>query len=54
MSLQIVSCPECGAPAEITDTYTVEAHVKRGTEQLIHVRIACVNKHYLNLPMDML
>lgn len=45
--LQLTSCPECDAPAEITDR-TVLASTDGPIE---HVKIRCINRHWFLLPL---
>jgi hypothetical protein len=47
-ALRMAGCPECGAPAEVTDEGTVAS-----TDGLISlVRTLCVRRHWFLLPAD--
>jgi hypothetical protein len=44
--MDTTTCPECGAPAEVTDRFALE-----GTDGPIeHVRLQCVGRHWFLLP----
>jgi hypothetical protein len=44
--MDTTTCPECGAPAEVTDRFALE-----GTDGPIeHVRVQCVRRHWFLLP----
>jgi hypothetical protein len=44
--MDITGCPECGAPAEITDRCVLVS-----TSGLLeHVRVECVNRHWFLMP----
>jgi hypothetical protein len=46
--LEIISCPQCGAPAEITQRFWLDS--TDGPIQ--HLRIICVSKHWLTPRSD--
>jgi hypothetical protein len=49
-SMDLTTCPECGAPAEVRDR-----HVLESTDGPIeHARIRCVQRHYFFLPVEQL
>ncbi len=49
-SLDLVSCPECGAPAEVA-----RRDVHASTDGPIeHVIVRCVDRHWFNMPAWML
>lgn len=43
--MDITSCPECGAPAEITDRCALEST----SGPVEHVRVECANRHWFLL-----
>jgi hypothetical protein len=44
--LQIVTCPKCLAPAEITDRFVLES-----TDGPVeHITVSCVQRHRFTLP----
>jgi hypothetical protein len=46
----LVECPACGLPAGITDRFVLNG----APEPVEHVKIACVNRHWFTLPVDLL
>lgn len=44
MTMDLTGCPECGAPAEVVDRYSLPA---AGSPPVEHVATACVNRHHL-------
>ena len=46
----LVECPACGLPAEITDRFVLNG----APEPVEHVKVACVNRHWFTLPVDLL
>ena len=50
MELDLVVCPECGAPAEVVDRFTLQ-----GTDGPVeHVKVACLARHWFLLPVTSL
>jgi hypothetical protein len=48
--MDLTTCPECGAPAEVRDR-----HVLESTDGPIeHARIGCLQRHYFFLPLEQL
>jgi hypothetical protein len=48
--LTLTFCPECEAPAEVTDRFSLPS-----TEGPVdHVALACAAGHHLRMPSDML
>jgi hypothetical protein len=48
--MDLTTCPECGAPAEVRDR-----HVLESTDGPIeHARIRCLQRHYFFLPLEQL
>ena len=46
--LTLTSCPQCGAPAEITDSFTLAS-----TDGPIpHVAVWCVSGHHFRMPAE--
>ncbi len=46
IELDLVVCPECGAPAEVLDRFTLG-----GTGGAVeHVKVACLARHWFLLP----
>jgi hypothetical protein len=46
--MDLTTCPECGAPAEVRDR-----HVLESTDGPIeHARIRCVQRHFFFLPLE--
>ena len=48
--MDTTSCPECGAPAEITDRVVLESTAG----PMEHVRVTCARRHWFLLPVEML
>jgi hypothetical protein len=48
--LTIVSCPQCGHPAEIIDRFVLES--TDGPAE--HVRVLCLARHHFMLPTEAL
>lgn len=46
--MELVACPECGAPAVVVDRYRLDA---AGSEPVEHVATACVNRHNLTVTL---
>jgi hypothetical protein len=40
--MDATTCPECGAPAEVTDRFTLEST----DGPMEHVRVMCVRRHW--------
>lgn len=48
--MDLTTCPECGAPAEVRDR-----HVLDSTDGPVeHARIRCVQRHHFFLPVERL
>jgi hypothetical protein len=48
--MDMTSCPECGAPAEVVDR-----HVLESTDGPIeHARVRCVQRHHFFMPISRL
>ena len=48
--ISLMSCPECGVPAEVTDRFSL-----LGTGGPVeHLAVQCVDGHHLRMPADML
>jgi hypothetical protein len=48
--LRLIFCPECDAPAEVTDRFSLPS-----TDGPVdHVALACVAGHHFRMPADML
>jgi hypothetical protein len=48
--MDATTCPECGAPAEITDRWAVEST----GGPMEHVRLQCVRRHWFLMPTALL
>ena len=48
--MDLTTCPECGAPAEVRDRHVLES--TDGTIE--HARIGCLRRHYFFLPLEQL
>ena len=48
--LTLTSCPECGAPAEITECFTLAST----DGPVAHVAVSCLADHHYRLPADKL
>jgi len=48
--LTVISCPECGVPAEITDRFSLPST----DGPVAHVATSCASGHHLRMPTDML
>lgn len=48
--LDLVGCPECGAPAEVVDHFVL--HSTNGPVE--HVKVQCVSRHWFTLPLGSL
>jgi hypothetical protein len=47
---ELTACPECGAPAEITEAVLLES-----TDGPVeHARVVCVHRHWFLMPSDRL
>jgi hypothetical protein len=42
--LEIIDCPQCGAPAEITDRFWLDSN----DGPIQHLQTICVSKHWLS------
>ncbi len=48
--LTLISCPECGVPAEITDRFSLPS-----TDGPVdHVTVTCARRHHFRMPSDSL
>jgi hypothetical protein len=47
---ELVDCPTCGSPAEITDRFMLDG----APGPVEHVKIVCVRRHWYTLPVDQL
>ena len=48
--MDLTTCPECGAPAEVRDR-----HVLESTDGPIeHARVGCLRRHFFFLPLEQL
>ena len=48
--MELTACPDCGAPAEVTDRFAMAS-----TDGPIeHVRVYCAHRHWFLLPVEML
>jgi hypothetical protein len=50
VEMELVSCPECGAPAEVVDRFTLPS-TGRPVEM---VKVACVTRHWFLVPVEKL
>ena len=48
--LTVISCPECGVPAEITDRFSLPST----DGPVAHVATSCAAGHHFRMPADML
>jgi len=48
--LTVISCPECGAPAEITDRFSLPST----DGPVAHVATSCAAGHHFRMPTDRL
>jgi hypothetical protein len=48
--MDMTTCPECGAPAEVTDRTALEST----DGPMEHVKILCVRRHWFLMPTAML
>jgi hypothetical protein len=48
--VEIVDCPECGAPAELESWSSLPST----GEQLEHVKVLCIGRHWFLMPRDVL
>ena len=46
---ELVDCPTCGLPAEITDRFTLGG----APGPVEHLKVICVRRHWYTLPLDM-
>ena len=46
----IISCPQCGAPARITERFRLDST----DGPLEHLKSGCVNHHWFTMPAEML
>ena len=50
MELDLVVCPDCGAPAEVLDRFALQ-----GTDGPVeHAKVACLARHWFLLPVTSL
>lgn len=50
MLLTVISCPDCGVPAEITERFSLPS-----TDGPVdHIVVHCVAGHHFRMPADML
>lgn len=49
-SEDLMECPECGLPAEITDRFVLGG----APGPVEHVKIVCVTRHWFTVPVDQL
>jgi hypothetical protein len=47
-TLQLVGCPQCSAPAEITDRFVLEST----SGPVEHLTVSCLHRHRFTLPAD--
>ena len=45
---ELLDCPTCGGPAEITDRFVLDG----APGPVEHVKIVCVRRHWYTLPVD--
>lgn len=50
MSVEIIGCPECSLPAEISERY----HLPSTEGPLEHIVVECIAGHGFNMPTDWL
>ena len=48
--LTVISCPECGVPAEITDRFSLPST----DGPVAHVATSCAAGHHFRMPTEML
>jgi hypothetical protein len=48
--LTVISCPECGVPAEITDRFSLAST----DGPVAHVATSCAAGHHFRMPAEML
>jgi len=48
--LTVISCPECGVPAEITDRFSLPSTDGPGA----HMATSCATGHHFRMPTDRL
>ena len=48
--LTVISCPECGVPAEITDRFSLPST----DGPVAHVATSCIAGHHFRMPTGML
>jgi len=48
--LTVISCPECGVPAEITDRFSLPST----DGPVAHVATSCMAGHHFRMPAEML
>jgi hypothetical protein len=49
-ALQLVGCPQCLAPAEVTDRFVLEST----SGPVEHITVCCVHRHRFTIPADRL
>lgn len=50
LSLTVISCPDCGLPAEVTDCFLLGST----SGPVDHVALYCVAGHVFRMPVDLL
>lgn len=50
LSLTVISCPDCGRPAEVTDRFSLGST----SGPVDHVALYCVAGHVFRMPVDLL
>lgn len=50
LSLTVISCPDCGLPAEVTDRFSLGST----SGPVDHVALCCVAGHLFRMPVDLL
>jgi hypothetical protein len=48
--LTVISCPDCGVPAEITERFSLPS--THGAVD--HIVVQCARRHHFRMPADML
>ena len=49
-TVELTTCPDCGAPAEITDRFVPEST----SGPVDHAKVCCVRRHWFLLSLDSL
>jgi hypothetical protein len=50
MTVDLTTCPECGAPAEVTDRFVLEST----SGPIDHAKVHCVRRHWFLLSIESL